>query len=65
MNFGRINDICNKVNFTTDYTYFTTPNNILSKYTQHFIRALIFPHPRIIFPHYLKICAVKKTKYPS
>jgi hypothetical protein len=27
--------------------------------------ALIFPHPHFIFPHYLEICVVKKTKYPS
>ena len=40
MNSGRISDICDKVNFTTNYTYFTTldilikTHNILSKYTQ-------------------------------
>ena len=28
-------------------------------------RALIFLHPRLIFPHSLEICVVKKTKYPS
>ena len=33
MNFGRISDICDKVNFTTNYIHFTTPNNILSKHT--------------------------------
>jgi hypothetical protein len=31
--FGRISDIYDKVNFTTNYTYFITPDNILSKYT--------------------------------
>ena len=41
VNSDRINDICNKINFTTNYTYFTIPDihfikthNILSKYTQ-------------------------------
>ena len=34
MNFGRISDICDKINFTTNYTYFTTPDNILSKHIQ-------------------------------
>ena len=24
--FGRISDICDKVNFTTNYTHFTTPD---------------------------------------
>ncbi len=33
VNSGRISDICNKINFTTNYTHFTTPDNILSKYT--------------------------------
>jgi hypothetical protein len=28
MNFGRISDICDKINFTTNYTHFTTSNNI-------------------------------------
>ena len=27
-------------------------------------RVLIFSHPLLIFPYYLKICVVKKTKYP-
>ena len=26
---------------------------------------LIFPHQLFIFPHYLEICVIKKTKYPS
>ena len=26
MNFDRINDICDKVNFTTNYTHFITPD---------------------------------------
>ncbi len=34
MNFGRITDICDKINFTINYTYFTIPDNILSKHTQ-------------------------------
>ena len=34
MNYGRINSICDKVNFTTNYTYVTTSDNIISKYTQ-------------------------------
>ena len=29
------------------------------------LRALIFPNPHLLFPHYLKICVVKKTKLPS
>ena len=33
VNSGRISDICNKINFTTNYIHFTTPDNILSKYT--------------------------------
>jgi hypothetical protein len=37
-NFGRISDICDKVNFTTNYIHFTTPDNILSKHTQYFIK---------------------------
>jgi hypothetical protein len=32
MNSNRISDICDKVNFTTNYTHFTTPDNILSKH---------------------------------
>jgi hypothetical protein len=38
VNSGRISDICDKVNFTINYTYFTIPDNILSKHTQHFIK---------------------------
>ena len=33
VNSSRISDICDKVNFTTNYTYFTTSDNILSKHT--------------------------------
>ena len=33
VNSGKISDICDKVNFTTNYTYFTTSDNILSKHT--------------------------------
>ena len=32
VNSCRISDICNKVNFITNYTHFTTLDNILSKY---------------------------------
>ena len=35
VNSGRISD---KVNFTTNYTHFTIPDNILSKHTQYFIK---------------------------
>jgi hypothetical protein len=38
VNSGRISDICDKINFITNYIYFTTPDNILSKHTQHFIK---------------------------
>ena len=38
MNYNRISDICEKVNFITNYTHFTTPDNILSKYTLDFIK---------------------------
>ena len=34
MNSNKISDICDKINFTINYTHFTTPDNILSKYTQ-------------------------------
>ena len=34
MNFGRISDICDKINFTTYYTHFITPDINLSKHTQ-------------------------------
>jgi hypothetical protein len=34
VDFDRINAICDKVNFITNYTHFTTPDNILSKHTQ-------------------------------
>jgi hypothetical protein len=37
VNSDRINDICNKINFTTNYTYFTILD-IHSKHTQHFIK---------------------------
>jgi alpha-acetolactate decarboxylase len=30
--------ICDKVNFTTNYTHFTTPDRHLSKHIQYFIR---------------------------
>ena len=33
VNSGKISNICDKVNFTTNYMHFTTPN-ILSKHTQ-------------------------------
>ena len=33
VNSSRISDICDKVDFTTNYTYFTTSDNILSKHT--------------------------------
>jgi hypothetical protein len=32
VNYGRISDICDKVNFTINYTHFITPDNILSKH---------------------------------
>ena len=38
VNSGKISDIYDKVDFTTSYTHFTTPDNILSKHTQHFIK---------------------------
>jgi hypothetical protein len=38
VNSDKISDICDKVNFTTNYTHFITPDNILSKHTQHFIK---------------------------
>ena len=34
VNFGKISDICDKVNFITNYTHYTTPDNILSKHIQ-------------------------------
>ena len=34
MNSGRICDICDKINFTTNYTHFTTLDRHLSKHTQ-------------------------------
>ena len=38
VNFGRISNICDKVNFTTNYTYFTTPDI-------HFIKTLTTFYP--------------------
>ena len=40
VNSDKISDICGKVNFTTNYMHFTTPN-ILSKHTQ-ILQFLIF-----------------------
>ena len=37
-NFSKIYNICNKINFTINYTYFTTPYIYLSKHTKYFIR---------------------------
>ena len=34
VNFGRISDICDKVNFIINYTHFTTPDIHISKHTQ-------------------------------
>ena len=34
VNFDKISDICDKVNFITNYTHYTTPDNILSKLIQ-------------------------------
>ena len=34
VNSSRISDICDKVNFTTNYIHFTIPDNMLSKHTQ-------------------------------
>jgi hypothetical protein len=34
VNSGRISDICDKINFTTNYKYFIIPDNILLKYIQ-------------------------------
>ncbi len=34
VNSGRISDICDKVNFTSNYIHCTTLDNILSKHTQ-------------------------------
>ena len=36
VNSGKIYDIYDKVNFTTNYTHFTIPEKHLSKHTQHF-----------------------------
>ena len=44
VNFGRISDICDKVNFTTNYIHFTTSDNILSKYTHN----ILLKHTNII-----------------
>jgi hypothetical protein len=38
VNSSKISDIYDKVDFTTSYTHFITPDNILSKHTQHFIK---------------------------
>ncbi len=34
VNSGKIYDICDEINFTTNYTHFTTPDRHLSKHTQ-------------------------------
>ena len=34
VNFGKISDICDKVNFITNYIHYTTADNILSKHIQ-------------------------------
>ena len=34
VNFDNISDICDKFNFTTNYTYYIITNTYLSKYTQ-------------------------------
>ena len=38
VNSSRISDICDKINFTTNYTHFTIPDRHLSKHTQYFIK---------------------------
>ena len=38
VNYGRICNIYDKVNFTINYTYFIISDRHLSKHTQHFIR---------------------------
>jgi hypothetical protein len=34
VNSSRISEICDKVNFITNYTHFITPDNMLSKHIQ-------------------------------
>ena len=41
VNYERISDIYDKVNFTINYTYFIILDNILLKYTQYFIKTHI------------------------
>ena len=42
-----------------------SPSQLLKFCSMMIFWQLIFPHQLFIFPHYLEICVVKNTKYPS